>query len=257
MKSFEAKLYIEDNLATIEFDVMMKGKYDVDSEIRWNFGVIQAGLKDKPPLCILSVFDQDIMKMCGEILSPNNVRITFQNAPMAREISLKFLDLYIEGKWCLIFNHIYPKGVSPFDRKFLFDNKISIPKNISEEKRQKFSTSVELLDKKGRKTGYRAERIPTLKEVHKGNHTYTYVKHSADTEFDSKPMWEVPEKLAEDEIASLKNIRQNIEQNHLDKNDIIGEHSISRTMLHGLFDDEGKALDDPSVKRRWDRRKGD
>ena len=45
MKSFEAKLYIEDNLATVEFDVTMKGKYDVDSEIRWNFGVIQAGGK--------------------------------------------------------------------------------------------------------------------------------------------------------------------------------------------------------------------
>ena len=242
MKSFKAKLYIEDNLATIEFDVTMKGKYDVDSEIRWNFGVIQAGLKDKPPLCILSVYDKDVMKMCGEILSPNNVRITFQNAPMAREISLKFLDLYIAGKWCLIFNYIYPEGISPFDRKFLFDNKISI------DDMDKFSTEVELLDKKGRKTGYKTARIPTLKEVHKGNHTYTYVKHSADTEFDSKPMWEVPEKLAEDEIASLKNIRQNIEQNHLGKPDIIDEHSISRTILHGLFDDKGNALDDGEIK---------
>ena len=110
------------------------------------------------------------------------------------------------------------------------------------------STAKELLDKKGRKTGYKAARIPTLKEVHKGNHTYTYVKHSADTEFDSKPMWEVPEKLAEDEIASLKNIRQNIEQNRIGKNDIIGEHSISRTMLHGLFDDKGNALDDGEIK---------
>jgi len=236
---FVAKLYIEDNLATIEFDVTMKGKYDVDSEIKWNFGVIQAGLKDKPPLCILSVYDKDVMKMCGEILSPNYVRITFQNAPMAREISLKFLDLYIAGKWCLKFNYIYPEGISPFDRKFLFDNKISI------DDMDKFSTEVELLDKKGRKTGYKATIIPTLKEVHKGNHTYTYVKHSADTEFDSKPMWEVPEKLAEDEIASLKNIRQNIEQNKIGKPDKV---SISRTMLHGLFDDEGKDADDPNAE---------
>ena len=242
MESFSAKMYIKDNLATIEFDVTMKGKYDVDSEIKWNFGVIQAGLKDKPPLCILSVYDKDVMKMCGEILSPNYVRITFQNTPMAREISLKFLDLYMEGKWCLIFNHIYPEGVSPFDKKFLYENKISI--NDMDE----YSSEVELLDKIGRKTGYKTARIPTLKEVHKGNHTYTYVKHSADTEFDSKPMWEVPEKLAEDEIASLKNIRQNIEQNEIGKNDIIGEHSISRTMLHGLFDDKGNALDDGEIK---------
>ena len=41
MKSFEAKLYIEDNLATIEFDIMMKGKYDTQSLIGWEFGIIQ------------------------------------------------------------------------------------------------------------------------------------------------------------------------------------------------------------------------
>ncbi len=41
MKSFEAKLYIEDNLATIEFDVMMKGKYDEDYTPDWNFGIIE------------------------------------------------------------------------------------------------------------------------------------------------------------------------------------------------------------------------
>ena len=41
MKSFEAKLYIEDNLATIEFDVMMKGEYDEDYTPGWNFGIIE------------------------------------------------------------------------------------------------------------------------------------------------------------------------------------------------------------------------
>ena len=40
MKSFKAKLYIEDNLATIEFDVTMKGKYDEDYTPGWNFGIV-------------------------------------------------------------------------------------------------------------------------------------------------------------------------------------------------------------------------
>jgi hypothetical protein len=255
MPPFEAKLYIEDNLATIEFDIMMKGKYDVESLINWNFAVIKVGFKGKPRLCVLSVYNQDDMKAVGEILSPNYVRITFQNTPMAREISLKFLDLYMEGKWCLIFNHIYPEGVSPFDKKFLYENKISI------DDMDEYSSEVELLDKKGRKTGYKTARIPTLKEVHKGNHTYTYVKHSASlnfmslrtrkfgdvksTEFESKPAWEVPEKMGKDEIASLKNIRQSIEQNKIGKLD---KFSISRTMLHGLFDDEGKDTDDPNAE---------
>ena len=158
MKSFEAKLYIEDNLATIEFDIMMKGKYDVQSLIDWDFGVIRVTFKKKSSVCILSVYNRDDMKMVGEILSPNYVRISFQNTPMAREISLKFLDLYMEGKWCLIFNHIYPEGVSPFDKKFLYENKISI------DDMDEYSSEVELLDKKGRKTGYITARIPTLKE---------------------------------------------------------------------------------------------
>ena len=104
MKSFEAKLYIEDNLATIEFDIMMKGKYDTQSLIGWEFGIIQVTWKTKSSVCVLSVYDRDDVKMVGKILSSNHVNVTFQNSPLAREISLKFLDLYIEGKWCLIFN---------------------------------------------------------------------------------------------------------------------------------------------------------
>ncbi len=218
MKSFKAKLYIEDNLATIEFDVTMKGKYDVDSEIKWNFGVIQAGLKDKPPLCILSVYDQDVMKMCGEILSPNYVRITFQNALMAREISLKFLDLYIEGKWCLIFNYIYPEGsfdsVDPDSEEVLsFDGPDDIDKDPS------------LI----------AVRIPTGKDVHKGDQTYSYIKRSADMEYELVEV--VTEKMSEEQITSLKNTHQSIEQNEIGKPD---RPHISRDMLP--FDKEGKPL---------------
>ena len=223
MKSFEAKLYIEDNLATIEFDIMMKGKYDVQSSIGWDFGVIRVTFKKKSSVCVLSVYDRDDVKMIGKILSSNHVNVTFQNSPLAREISLKFLDLYIEGKWCLIFNYIYPEGsfdsVDPDSKEVIsFDGADDIDKDPS------------LI----------AVRIPTGKDVHKGNQTYSYIKRSADMEYDSEPVEVVTEKMSEDEIASLKNTRQSIEQNEIGKPD---RPSISRDMLHGLFDKEGKPLD--------------
>ena len=223
MKSFEAKLYIEDNLATIEFDIMMKGKYDVQSSIGWDFGVIRVTFKKKSSVCVLSVYDRDDVKMVGKILSSNHVNVTFQNPPLAREISLKFLDLYIEGKWCLIFNYIYPEGtfdsVDPDSKEVIsFDGVDDIDKDPS------------LI----------AVRIPTGKDVHKGNQTYSYIKRSADMEYDSEPIDVVAEKMSEEQIASLKNTRQSIEQNEIGKPD---RPSISRDMLHGLFDKEGKPLD--------------
>ena len=222
MKSFEAKLYIEDNLATIEFDIMMKGKYDTQSLIGWDFGVIQVTWKTKSSVCVLSVYDRDDVKMVGKILSSNHVNVTFQNSPLAREISLKFLDLYIEGKWCLIFNYIYPEGtfdsVNPDSKEVL-----SLP---GSDDFDKYSSVI-------------AVRIPTGKDVHKGNQTYSYIKRSADMEYDSEPVEVVTEKMSEDEIASLKNTRQSIEQNEIGKPD---RPSISRDMLHGLFDKEGKPL---------------
>ena len=223
MKSFEAKLYIEDNLATIEFDIMMKGKYDVQSLIYWDFGVIRVTWKTKSSVCVLSVYDLDDVKMVGKILSSNHVNVTFQNPPLAREISLKFLDLYMEGKWCLIFNYIYPEGtfdsVDPDSKEVIsFDGVDDIDKDPS------------LI----------AVRIPTCKDVHKGNQTYSYIKRSADMEYDSEPVEVVTEKMSEDKIASLKNTRQSIEQNEIGKPD---RPSISRDMLHGLFDKEGKPLD--------------
>ena len=222
MKSFEAKLYIEDNLATIEFDIMMKGKYDVQSSIDWDFGVMRVTVPTKSSVCVLSVYDRDDVKMVGKILSSNHVNVTFQNPPLAREISLKFLDLYIEGKWCLIFNYIYPEGtfdsVDPDSEEVLsFDGPDDIDKDPS------------LI----------AVRIPTGKDVHKGNQTYSYIKRSADMEYDSEPVEVVTEKMSEEQIASLKNTRQSIEQNEIGKPD---RPSISRDMLHGLFDKEGKPL---------------
>ena len=224
MKSFEAKLYIEDNLATIEFDIMMKGKYDVQSLIDWDFAVIQVTWKTKLSVCVLSVYNRDDMEMVGKILSSNHVNVTFQNPPLAREISLKFLDLYMEGKWCLIFNYIYPEGtfdsVDPDSKEVIsFDGVDDIDKDPS------------LI----------AVRIPTCKDVHKGNQTYTYIKRSADMEYDSEPIDVVEEKMSEEQITYLKNTRQSIEQN--DKIDKPDRPSISRDMLHGLFDKEGKPLD--------------
>ena len=76
MKSFKAKLYIEDNLATIEFDVMMKGKYDEDYTPGWNFGIVEHNwIPEKKELSqtaprtrlTLSVYNEDDMMMVGEI----------------------------------------------------------------------------------------------------------------------------------------------------------------------------------------------
>ena len=221
MKSFEAKLYIEDNLATIEFDIMMKGKYDVQSLIDWDFAIMRVTWKTKSPVCVLSVYNQDDMEMVGKILSSNHVNVTFQNPSLAKEISLKFLDLYMEGKWCLIFNYIYPEGtfdsVDPDSKEVIsFDGVDDIDKDPS------------LI----------AVRIPTCKDVHKGNQTYSYIKRSADMEYELVEV--VTEKMSEEQIASLKNTRQSIEQNEIGKPD---RPSISRDMLHGLFDKEGKPLD--------------
>ena len=221
MKSFEAKLYIEDNLATIEFDIMMKGKYDTQSLIGWEFGIIQVTWKTKSSVCILSVYDRDDVKMVGKILSSNHVNVTFQNPPLAREISLKFLDLYIEGKWCLIFNYIYPEGT--------FD---SVAKQVDKE-----VLSLPGSDDFDKNSSVIAVRIPTGKDVHKGDQTYSYIKRSADMEYELVEV--VTEKMSEEQITSLKNTHQSIEQNEIGKPD---RPHISRDMLHSLFDKEGKPL---------------
>jgi len=138
MKSFEAKLYIEDNLATIEFDVMMKGKYDEDYTPDWNFGIIEnkwipkkKKLSQTAPRTRLglSVYNKDDMMMVGEIfqtdykgdlhmiitsnsMDPKAGEATeeelIQEENLAKEISLQFLDLWLKGKQCIKYNYIYP-----------------------------------------------------------------------------------------------------------------------------------------------------
>ena len=139
MKSFEAKLYIEDNLATIEFDVMMKGKYDEDYTPDWNFGIIEnKWIPKKKKLSqtvprtrlALSVYNKDDMMMVGKIfqtdnhgdlrmlitsssMDPKAVEATeekfIQEENLAKEISLQFLDLWLKGKQCIKYNYIYPR----------------------------------------------------------------------------------------------------------------------------------------------------
>ena len=201
----------------------MKGKYDVQSLIDWDFAVIQVTWKTKLSVCVLSVYNRDDMEMVGKILSSNHVNVTFQNPPLAREISLKFLDLYMEGKWCLIFNYIYPEGSFDSVIKFSDPDSKKIISFVGSDIDIDINSSVI------------AVRIPTGKDVHKGDQTYSYIKRSADMEYELVEV--VTEKMSEEQIASLKNTRQSIEQNEIGKPD---RPYLSRDMLP--FDKEGKPL---------------
>ena len=137
MKSFKAKLYIEDNLATIEFDVTMKGEYDEDYTPGWDFGIIEhKWIPEKKELSqtvpstrlVLSIYNQDDMKMAGEIFQTDNHGVLHmlitsssmdpethqeemvqeENLAKCKEISLQFLDLWLKGKQCIKYNYIYP-----------------------------------------------------------------------------------------------------------------------------------------------------
>ena len=135
MKSFEAKLYIEDNLATIEFDVTMKGKYDEDYDPAWSFCIVtcewipeKKELSQTAPRLVLSVYNGDNMKVVGKIFQADNhgdLRMliignrtdlrtdkeqsdAIQEENLAKEISLQFLDLWLKGKQCIKYNYIYP-----------------------------------------------------------------------------------------------------------------------------------------------------
>ena len=129
MKSFKAKLYIEDNLATIEFDVTMKGKYDEDYTPGWDFGMIchEPEKKELSQTLVLSIYNKDDMKMVGEIFQTDNHGVLHmlitgttmepethqeemvqeENQAKAKEISLQFLDLWLKGKKCIKYNFIY------------------------------------------------------------------------------------------------------------------------------------------------------
>ena len=136
MKSFKAKLYIEDNLATIEFDVTMKGKYDEGYTPGWDFGIIEhKWIPEKKELSqtvpstrlVLSIYNRDDMKMAGEIFQTDNHGVLHmlitsssmdpethqeevvqeENLAKCKEISLQFLDLWLKGKKCIKYNYIY------------------------------------------------------------------------------------------------------------------------------------------------------
>ena len=118
MKSFQAKMYVEDGMATIEFDIEMMG--EADQEFSPYFGFMLStpvanpeekekySMPEKPPV-LLGLFDVDTMKHSGEMLSQIN------NEPFStiKKETIKFLELYIEGKNCEKHNYIFPPGVKP------------------------------------------------------------------------------------------------------------------------------------------------
>ena len=118
MKSFQARMYVEDGMATIEFDIEMMGK--ADQEFNPYFGFMLStpvatpeekekySMPEKPPV-LLGLFDVDTMKHSGEMLSQIN------NEPFStiKKETIKFLELYIEGKNCEKHNYIFPPGVKP------------------------------------------------------------------------------------------------------------------------------------------------
>lgn len=121
MKSFQAKMYIEDELATIEFDIEMMG--EADQEFGPYFGFVLYELKltseekdewkkqeghEKIPV-FLGIFDADTMKISGEMLS----KINDESLPTIKEETIKFLELYLDGKICEKHNYVFPVGVNP------------------------------------------------------------------------------------------------------------------------------------------------
>ena len=116
MKSFQARMYVEDGMATIEFDIEMMG--EADQEFSPYFGFMLStpvatpeekekySMPEKPPV-LLGLFDVDTMKHSGEMLSQIN------NEPFStiKKETIKFLELYIEGKECVKQNFIFPPGV--------------------------------------------------------------------------------------------------------------------------------------------------
>ena len=118
MKSFQAKMYVEDGMATMEFDIEMMG--EADQEFSPYFGFMLStpeptpeekekySTPEKPPV-LLGIFDVDTMKTAGEMLS----QINNESFSVIKEETIKFLELYIEGKVCEKHNYIFPPGVKP------------------------------------------------------------------------------------------------------------------------------------------------
>jgi len=105
MKSFQAKMYIEEDLATIEFDIQMTGGEDHNDQDQlvpgWDFLLIQDA---KSLDILLGIYDVDSMKGVGEMSSA----IEGKDYKTTKEEALKFLELYIAGRQCIKYNYIYP-----------------------------------------------------------------------------------------------------------------------------------------------------
>ena len=218
MKSFKAKLYIEDNLATIEFDVTMKGKYDEDYTPGWNFGIVQhpaLPLSQTVPRTrlTLSVYNEDDMMMVGEIFQTDNhgnLRMlitgssmdprtdkeqsdTIQEENLAKEISLQFLDLWLKGKQCIKYNYIYPR-----------DEPTNPPLPIKHIRKEDLWTKKELVGEQKLQT--------TPPDVASWD---IYIKKPGETEF----VWHKTygEEIDTESDLEMRDVYQQIEHNKLSK----------------------------------------
>jgi len=150
MKSFQAKMYIEEDLATIEFDIQLTGGEDPNDDMEffpnWSFILLQHKTEDwyaflekefgmtheevveKYPTgpVMLGIYDADSMNGVGQMTAMDQDDKDF-NA--VQEETLKFLDFYIEGRQCIKFNYIYPPNPSIIPASIAPDQKQVSNKN--------------------------------------------------------------------------------------------------------------------------------
>ena len=127
MKSFQAKMYIEDGMATTEFDIHVLGTDGLE-ELEPNYAFMVRTVYPTPEerekysmseknQVLIGIYNLDTMLQSGEMLSEMN------DEPVSaiKEETIKFLELYIEGKECVKQNFIFPPGV---ERTVLNDKRI-------------------------------------------------------------------------------------------------------------------------------------
>ena len=119
MKSFQAKMYIEDGMATTEFDIHVLGT-EIEEELEPHYAFMVRTVYPTPEerekdsmseknQVLIGIYNLDTMLQSGEMLSEMN------DEPISaiKEETIKFLELYIEGKNCEKHNYIFPPGVKP------------------------------------------------------------------------------------------------------------------------------------------------
>tara|TARA_B110000014_G_C20065642_1_gene555352 strand:- start:658 stop:1281 length:624 start_codon:yes stop_codon:yes gene_type:complete len=116
MKSFHARMYIEDGMATTEFDIEAIGEADQELIPYWGFmlttPILTPEEREKYSMpqgnpVFLQIFDVDTMKTSGSMSS----FLTNKKLDVIKEETIKFLELYIDGKICEKHNYIFPPGV--------------------------------------------------------------------------------------------------------------------------------------------------